>query len=68
MRASEVAEKLRIVYVYCNDCKQHLCKKCDFNVHVSPLEDSDTDQEDQDLKRSVLSSDGLPQVYQSKIK
>ena len=33
VRASEAAEMLHPVYVYCVDCKQYLCKPCDYKVH-----------------------------------
>ena len=33
-KASEAAEMLHPVYIYCSDCKQHLCKPCDYKAHV----------------------------------
>ena len=33
VRANEAAEMLHLVYVHCVDCKQYLCKPCDYKVH-----------------------------------
>ena len=35
VKANEAAEMLNPVYVYCEDCKCHLCKRCDYCTHVS---------------------------------
>ena len=34
LRANEAVEMMHPVYVYCQDCKQHLCKACDYKMHA----------------------------------
>ena len=33
LRANEAVEQMPPVYVYCHNCKQHLCKPCDYRIH-----------------------------------
>ena len=53
LKANEAVETQHPVYVYCIECKQHLCKPCDYRIHVerkiaarveaSPKGDSDSE-------------------------
>ena len=46
VKANEAAEMLNPVYVYCEDCKYHLCKRCDYRTHIST---GNTDSSDSEL-------------------
>ena len=45
LKANEAAEMLNPVYVYCVDCKFHLCKRCDYRTHISTSNTDSSDSE-----------------------
>ena len=49
VKANEAAEMLHPVYVFCVDCKYHLCKRCDYRKHVPKPATNDSDSVSSEL-------------------
>ena len=47
LKANEAAEMMNPVYIHCVDCKQYLCKRCDYRAHTNLS--SEKDEESRDL-------------------
>lgn len=52
MKASEAAEMLHPVYVYCEDCNQYLCKPCDYKAHHDSNIALSAGSDEDELKKS----------------
>ena len=54
----ESVESVYPVYVFCRDCKKHLCKPCDYKLHViSSTEPSENASSNQARPGSNLEED-----------
>lgn len=53
VKANEAAEMLNPVYVYCEDCRYHLCKRCDYHAHVPAGNTDSSDSEADHLLQHI---------------